>query len=155
MVLKSILEVTKDRGTYGYPRVAALINRARRKVPLTLWNKKRILRVIQMNKLTLQKSVSPLPKRPHLGQVITMKSNIRYCSDILEIKYWNAEKVFIAFSLDCYDREAMSYVAERRPLFHGDIIRLIDQTVTHRFGELMCERRQLIPQKVMELRKLS
>ncbi len=29
----------------------------------------------------------------------------------------------------------MSFVAERRPLFHIDIIKLIDQTVTLRFGE--------------------
>lgn len=29
----------------------------------------------------------------------------------------------------------MSFVAEKHPLFHGDIIKLIDQTVTHRFGE--------------------
>lgn len=137
MVLKSILEVTKDRGTYGYPRVTALINRDRRKHQLTPWNEKRILRVMRVNKLILQKSVSPPPKRPHLGQVITIKSNVRYCSDILEIKCWNGEKVFIAFSLDCHDREAMSYVAEKRPLFHGDIIRLMDQTVTHRYGEFI------------------
>ena len=69
---------------------------------------------MQVNKLTLQKSVSPLPKRPHLGQVITIKSNVRYCSDILEFKCWNGEKVFIAFSLDCHDRETMSHVVERR-----------------------------------------
>ena len=45
--------------------------------------------------------------------------------------------MFIAFSLDCHDREAMSFVAEKRPLFHGDIIRLMDQTVTHRYGEFI------------------
>lgn len=137
MVLKSILSVTKDRGTYGYPRVTALINRARRKDILEAWNKKRVFRVMQLNGLVLQKSVSPKPKRPHLGQVITIKSNVRYCTDIFEVRCWNAEKVYVAFSLDCCDRETMSYVAERRPLFHGDIIKLIDQTVTHRFGEFI------------------
>ena len=90
---------------------------------------------MQINKLTLQKSISPKPKRAHLGKVITLKSNVRFCSDILEIRCWNGEKVFVAFSLDCCDREAMSYVAEKRYLFHGDIIKLIDQTVTSRFGE--------------------
>jgi putative transposase len=147
VVLKSILEVTKNRGTYGYPRVTALINRDRRKVPLSAWNEKRILRVMQMNKLTLQKSVSPIPKRPHLGQVITIKSNVRYCSDILEFRCWNAEKVYIAFSLDCCDREAISYVAEKRPLFHGDIIKLMDQTVTSRFGEFI----EKLPQPIQWL----
>lgn len=66
-----------------------------------------------------------------------MKSNTRYCTDIFEIKCWNSEKVFVAFSLDTCDRELMSFVAARRPLFHGDIIRLMDQTVTHRFGEFV------------------
>jgi transposase InsO family protein len=137
LVLKSILSVTKDRGTYGYPRVTALINRSRRKELLQSWNKKRVFRVMQINGLVLQKSVSPKPKRPHLGQVITLKSNVRYCTDIFELRCWNGEKVFVAFSLDCCDRETMSYVAERRPLFHGDIIKLMDQTVTHRFGEFI------------------
>jgi putative transposase len=135
MVLKSILDVTKNRATYGYPRVTALINRERRRYFLMPWNKKRVLRVMQINKLVLQKSVSPKPKRPHLGNVIVLKSNVRFCSDILEIKCWNGEKIFTAFSLDCCDREVMSYVAEKRPLFHGDIIKLMDQTVTNRFGE--------------------
>jgi putative transposase len=117
--------------------VTALINRERRRELLPPWNKKRVLRVMQRNGLVLQKSVSPKPKRPHLGQVITMKSNMRYCTDIFEVKCWNGEKVFVAFSLDCCDRELMSFVAEKRPLFHGDIIRLMDQTVTHRFGEFV------------------
>jgi transposase InsO family protein len=137
VVLKSILEVTKNRSTYGYPRVTALINRERRKGLLAPWNPKRVFRVMRINGLLLQKSVSPRPKRPHLGQVISIQSNVRYCSDILEIRCWNGEKVYIAFSLDCHDREAMSFVAEKRPLFHGDIIRLMDQTVSHRFGEFI------------------
>lgn len=137
MVLRSILEVTKTRGTSGYPRVTAVINRERRREGLANWNKKRVLRVMRAHGLILEKSVSPKPKRPHLGKVITIKSNLRYCTDILEIRCWNSEKVFVAFSMDTCDREVMSYVAEKRPLFHGDIIRLMDQTVTHRFGEFI------------------
>jgi transposase InsO family protein len=136
VVLKSILEVTKERSTYGYPRVTALINRKRKQELLPVWNEKRVFRVMQMNSLVLPKYTIK-PKRPHLGQVITMKSNMRYCSDILEIKCWSGEKLYVAFSLDCHDREAMSWVAEKRPLYHGDIIRLIDQTITHRFGEFV------------------
>lgn len=135
-MLKEILSVTKDRGTYGYPRVTALINRERKMQILKTWNRKRILRVMQINGLILTR-YTVKPKRPHLGQVITLKSNVRYCSDILEFNCWSGEKIFIAFSLDCHDRELMSYVAEKRPLFHGDIIKLMDQTVTHRFGEFI------------------
>ena len=146
MVLKSILEVTKERSTYGYPRVTALINRKRKQEFLPVWNEKRVFRVMQMHSLVLPKYTIK-PKRPHLGQVITLNSNMRYCSDILEIKCWSGEKIYVAFSLDCHDREAMSYVAEKRPLYHGDIIRLIDQTVTHRYGEFV----QKIPRPIQWL----
>ena len=135
-VLASILKTTKNRSTYGYPRVTALINRERRQEFKTVWNEKRIYRVMTMNGLLLTRHTVK-PKRPHLGQVITLKSNVRWCSDILEIRAWSGEKVFVAFSLDCHDRESLSYVAEKRPLFHGDIIRLMDQSVTSRFGEFV------------------
>jgi len=133
-VLKSVLEVTKTRGTDGYPRVTARINRERRKAFLPTWNEKRIYRVMAINKLLLPKRTLRR-ERPHTGKIIAMKSNVRYCSDIFQIQCWNGEAVNVAFSLDCCDREAMSFVAERRALFHEDIIKLIDQTVTKRFGD--------------------
>ncbi len=145
-MLESVLAVTKERATYGYQRVTALVNRERKKSLFPLWNEKRIYRVMKMNSLILER-FTVKPKRPHLGQVITIKSNIRYCSDILEIRCWSGEKIFIAFSLDCHDREAMSWVAEKRPIFHGDIIRLIDQTVTHRYGEFI----EKLPQQIQWL----
>ena len=145
-VLKSILSVTKDRGTYGYPRVTALVNRERRKQYQKIWNKKRILRSMQMNNLILPKFISK-PKRLHLGTVMTLKSNLRWCSDILEIRCWNGEKVFVSFALECHDREVLSFVAEKRPLFHGDIIKLMDQAVTSRFGEYV----EKLPQTIQWL----
>lgn len=145
-VLKSVLAVTKDRGTYGYPRVTALINRERRTQSKKVWNKKRILRVMQINNLVLQKFINK-PKRPHLGTVMTLQSNLRWCSDILEIRCWNGEKVFIAFALECHDREVLSFVVEKRPMFHGDIIRLMDQAVTSRFGEYV----EKLPHKIQWL----
>jgi putative transposase len=135
-VLIEILNATRERGTYGYPRTTAVINRSRRLRPERPWNEKRVHRVMAIHGLLLERQQSK-PKRPHLGQVITARSNLRYCTDIFEIRCWNGEKVFTAFSLDCHDRELMSYVAEKRPLYHGDIIRLMDQTVTHRFGEFI------------------
>ena len=146
LVLKSILSVTKTRGTYGYPRVTALINRERRLINESPWNRKRILRVTQVNNLVLEKFNSK-PKRPHLGLVMTLQSNLRWCSDIFEIRCWNGEKVFVAFALECHDREALSFVAEKRPLFHGDIIKLMDQSVTSRFGEYV----EKLPQKIQWL----
>lgn len=133
-VLKSVLEVTKTRGTDGYPRVTARINRERRKAFLPLWNEKRIYRVMAIHKLLLPK-ITLKRERPHTGKVIMLKSNLRYCSDIFQLQCWNGEAVHVAFSLDCCDREVMAFVAERRALFHEDIIRLMDATVTKRFGD--------------------
>ena len=67
MVLKSILEVTKDRGTYGYPRVSALINRERRLSELAPWNKKRVLRVMQINKLNVTEIRFATPEASAFG----------------------------------------------------------------------------------------
>lgn len=145
-VLSSVLTVTKERSTYGYQRVTALINRDRKQRDLPRYNEKRIYRVMKMNSLMLTQ-FTVKPKRPHLGQVVTMKSNMRFCSDILEVRVWSGERIYIAFSLDCHDREVMSWVAEKRPLFHGDIIRLVDQTVTHRFGEFI----QKLPHQIQWL----
>src|SRR5690606_4800335 len=50
-------------------------------------------------------------ERCHNGQVITLKSDLRWCSDGFEIWCWNKEVVRVAFSLDCCDRELMHYVA--------------------------------------------
>jgi putative transposase len=101
---------------------------------------------MQIHKLVLTHT-KPKPKRLHDGTIVTLKSNVRYCSDIFTIPCWNGEKINVAFSLDCHDREAMSFVAEKRPLFHGDIIKLIDQTVTRRFGEYV----EQLPHKVQWL----
>jgi putative transposase len=136
-VLEAITVITQTRGTYGYRRITAIINRQRRLEPLALWNRKRIFRVMKMKGLGLQKSISPQPKRPHLGQVSVSHSNVRYCSDIFEVRCWNDEKLWVAFTLDCCDREALSFIAHPRPLLHDDIIQLMDQTVIHRFGDAL------------------
>ena len=98
---------------------------------------------MQMNNLILPKFISR-PKRLHLGTVMTLQSYLRWCSGILEIRCWNGEKVYIAFALECYDREIFSFIAEKRPLFHGDIIKLMDEAVTSRFGEYV----EKLPQKI-------
>src|SRR4051794_33092426 len=49
--------------------------------------------------------------REHDGQVATIRSNCRWCSDALEFTCWNGEVVRVAFALDCHDREAISWIA--------------------------------------------
>ena len=45
------------------------------------------------------------------GVIITLKSKLRWCSDSFEIRCWNGERIQVAFSLDCCDREAMRCAA--------------------------------------------
>jgi putative transposase len=130
------LKVTKERSTYGYKRTTALVNRERRAEGLKNWSRHRIFRVMKMNKLMLPKT-GTRKERPHLGQVITINSNVRFCSDIFEIKAWDGTKVRVAFSLDCHDREILAFVGLTRPVNHFDVIELIDRTVTSRFGEFI------------------
>jgi transposase InsO family protein len=59
------------------------------------------------------------------GQVATIRSNCRWCSDTLEFACWNGEVVGVAFALDCHDREAISWVATTANI-SGEMIRDID-----------------------------
>ena len=102
-VLSEINEILKIRSTYGYKRITAMMNKARSKNELKPYNRKRILRVMQMNGLVYPKVIS---QRQHTstGKVMTLHSNTRWCSDCFEIKCFNGEKVFVIFVLDACDR---------------------------------------------------
>jgi len=132
-VLEEIKTVAKVRATYGYRRVTGILHRERASQGLLPYNHKRVYRLIVMNGLVLPRN-DQKPKRPHDGKIITLQSNRRYCSDIMEIHCWSGEEVHIAFSLDCHDREVMAYVAKPKDLDHRDIMKLMDETVIHRFG---------------------
>jgi len=126
-VLTHIKEVTKDRPTYGYRRVTAMV---RQKIPV---NHKRIYRLMKENQLLLQK-FGPRPTRTHDGKVETIKSNVRWCSDGFGIQCWNGEKLEVVFSLDCHDREVISWMTSSRGI-DGSIVRdLMTETVEARFG---------------------
>lgn len=119
------------RPSYGYRRITALLNRdnsAQERV-----NHKRVYRVMRDAGLLLPK-YSGKVERPHEGQVITLKSDLRWCSDMFEIRCWDGDKVHVAFSLDCCDRECISWVAAPRHLDGSDVRDLMAQSVEARFG---------------------
>jgi transposase InsO family protein len=101
--LKPIVDA---RGNYGYRRVTALLNRQ----GLPRVNHKHVYRVMKQAELLLAQHTGK-PTRTHDGKIITLKSNLRWCSDSFEVRCWNGERVQVAFSLDCHDREAMRFVA--------------------------------------------
>lgn len=62
------------------------------------------------------------------------KSNMRWCSDGFEIKCWNGEKVRVIFSLDCCDREIMSYAATTAGISSEMVCDVLVQSMERRFG---------------------
>jgi len=106
--LAELRPIIDQRPTYGYRRVTALLNRQRRKAGKAVVNTKRVLRVMQQNGLTLQKHTALRPTRTHDGVVVALRSNIRWCSDHLEIHARNGEVVRIVFVIDACDREIIA-----------------------------------------------
>ena len=138
-VLLEIKGVIKQRPSYGYKRVTAMINKGRRKQGLTTYNRKRIYRIMDMNGLIFKKSNS-VREHEKTGKIITLFSNTRWCSDGLEIKCFNGEKVYVAFTLDCHDRENIGCVGSKEPLLATGIQELIIKSVESRFSNLKTDR---------------
>ena len=132
-LLKRIRSVVNERGSYGYRRTTRLVNRQLEREALPTINHKRVYRVMREHQLLLQRYTGK-STRTHDGVIITLKSNLRWCSDSFEIRCWNGERIQVAFSLDCCDREAMRYVATTGGI-SGEMIRdLMAETLEHRFG---------------------
>jgi putative transposase len=136
LVLQEIRAVAKEKSTYGYRRTAGILRRKRREKDQRPYNPKRIYRLMAMNDLLISRSLEKT-ERIHNGKIITMRSDLRYCSDIFEIHCWNGEEVHVAFSLDCCDREQMAFVARPHDLTRHEIMELMDKTAVHRFGPLV------------------
>jgi len=133
-LLAEIHEVIDTRGSYGYRRVTALVNRARAARSLHgRVNPKRTYRVMREAGLLLARCTGRVTPT-HDGKVITFKSNLRWCSDAFEIRCWSGERVQVAFALDCCDREVMTYVATSGAIT-GEMVRdLMVESVEQRFG---------------------
>lgn len=134
-LVAEIRALIAKRPTYGYRRVTALLNRSRAEGLRV--NHKRVYRVMRQAGLLLPKYTGRVP-RPHDGKVITLASNLRWCSDGFEIRCWNAERVHVAFSLDCCDREVMSWLAATRHLDGADVRDLMAEAIEARFGDVRC-----------------
>lgn len=132
-LLAQIRGVVDARGSYGYRRVARLVSRVLEAEGKAAVNHKRVYRVMRSNGLLLERHTGK-STRVHDGLIITLKSNLRWCSDSFEIRCWNGERVQVAFSLDCCDREAMRWVATTGAIT-GELIRdLMAESIEHRFG---------------------
>ena len=125
-----------ERPTYGYRRIAALLKRERRSDGLAPVNAKRVYRLMKKHGLLLERHTGRRRPREHDGQVATIRSNCRWCSDALEFTCWNGDVVRVAFALDCHDREVISWVATTAGI-SGEMIRdMMVRSVEQRFGTI-------------------
>lgn len=132
-----IQQIVAGKPSYGYRRVAVLLDRELKTLEKLHVNHKRIYRIMRENQLLLQKHTCK-PTRTHDGEIVTLKSNLRWCSDSFEIRVWSGEKVQVAFSFDFCDREVMSYVATAGVgAITGEMISdLLTESMEHRFGSI-------------------
>ncbi|MEI7073334.1 MULTISPECIES: IS3 family transposase [Pectobacterium] len=135
-LLPSIRQICSQRSTNGYRRVTAHLNR-RLKEGGRRVNPKRIYRIMKHHNLLLAKSGHEKKHRNHIGSVITLKPDTRWCSDGFEIRCWNREVVRVVFSLDCCDREVIGWSATTGGISSVMVQDLLTESLEKRFGNAL------------------
>jgi putative transposase len=83
--------------------------------------------------LLFRQGQKPLDTRKHEGTVAVKESDMLWCLDGLELSCDNAERVRVAFALDCCDRAIMRWVATTKGIDAGLVGDLMMQAVEKRF----------------------
>lgn len=135
-ILAGLKSIATNRSTYGYRRTCAILNRLRRREGSRPVNHKRAYRLMRDAGLLLQRHTGK-STHTHEGKIITMKSDLRYCTDGFEIRCWNGERVQVIFSLDCCDREVIAFKATGGYPTALTVQDLMADTVEARFGSGM------------------
>lgn len=128
-MLARVRSIVDIRLTYGYRRTSQLMKLDGGPAV----NHKRVYRVMRESGLLLPKYTGK-PALKHDGRVVTLKSDLRWCSDGFEIRCWSGERVHVVFSLDCCDREAIAWVASTAHPTGETVRDLMAQTIESRFG---------------------
>ena len=136
-LLPVIRRLVDTRPTYGYRRITALLRRELAKEDQPRANHKRVYRIMKHSGLLLARHSAQRPGRLHDGKVMVMRSNLRWCSDVLELLCWSGETVRIAFVIDAHDREIIAWRAVVGMGISGSQVRdMMLETVERRFGTL-------------------
>jgi len=137
LLLSAIRRIVSERPTYGYRRVWAILNRLRKGKELDPVNKKRVYRIMKKYDLLLQPSGITRRPRLHDGKVSVISSNVRWCSDALELSCRNGDVITVTFVIDAYDREVMAYEAHLgRGVTSRTVQDLLVRSVEARFGDI-------------------
>jgi transposase InsO family protein len=136
-LLPLIRRFADERPTYGYRRIAALVNRELARQSLPPANRKRVHRIMHRHSLLLGRCTGRREGRVHDGKVMVMRSNLRWCSDGLEFTCWNGEIVRLAFIIDAFDREIIAWTAVSGAGISGSDVRdIMLEAVERRFAAI-------------------
>lgn len=137
-LLAQIREQISDLPSYGYRRACALVNRQRSELGGTRVNPKRAYRVMAQAGLLLPKAPRRRQcSRTHEGKVAVGHSDLRWCSDGLEIKCDSGQTVTATFAKDCCDREVIAWRAWEGKGLPGEPVReMLIEAVEKRFGSV-------------------
>ena len=135
-LLTEIREQIANLPSYGYRRACALVNRQRAAQDDARVNPKRAYRVMARAGLLLPKAPRRRQSsRVHDGKVAVQQSDLRWCSDGLEIKCDSGQTVTATFAKDCCDREVMAWRAWEGKGLPGEPVReMLIEAVEKRFG---------------------
>lgn len=87
VVVPLITALVAARPTYGYRRITALLNRRLRAGAAAPVNHKRVYRIMQAHSLLLARRYTVRSDHAHDGKVVTLRSNLRWCSDGFEFAW--------------------------------------------------------------------
>lgn len=136
-ILPEIRRICDERPTYGYQRVTPLLNKTLEKQGYPRVNKKRVYRIMKEHQLLLRKAASRRTM-VHDGKIITAQSDVRWCMDIFGILTWDGTHVWVAFVLDCHDREVINYFASTVGINGENIRDMLLGAVEQRFQAPAC-----------------
>jgi hypothetical protein len=133
-LLPAIRRLVDTRPTYGYRRIAALLNRERRVADQPVASAKRVHRIMGNSAMLVEKHTAVCKRRIHDGKVMVMRSNLRWCSDGLEFACRNGDVVRLAFII-AFHREIIAWTAVANAGISGSDVRdMMPKAVDKRFG---------------------
>ena len=133
-LLPTLRAIVDEGPTYGYRRITAMVNRLPRARAEPVVNAKRVLRIMRAHGLTLAPHTARRPRRIHDGVVVALRSNVRWCSDHLELHPRDGSVVRLLFAIDACDREVIAWSATTGGV-SGEMVRdLMLACAERRFG---------------------
>lgn len=132
--MPTIRAIVDARSSYGYRRVTVLVNRVLRSRGEASVNAKRLLRILRAKGLTLAPHSARRHSRTHDGIVVALHSNVRWCSDHLELRCRDGAVARVLFAVEVCDREIIAWWATTTGVSAEMVCDLMIACFERRFG---------------------